>query len=314
MREAIVAAGPKVTVIESPIPIPTGNKVLIKVVVSGSNPKDWKRPEWFKIAHNSGDDIAGIVEAVGENVLGFRKGDCVAALHEMMPPGGGELCGNISFEEVHKSVLSTSTAALGLYKRMDLPPPWRPAIIPLIIYGEAGAVGSFAIKLAQASNIHPILAVAGHSKEYVESLINRDKGDSIIDYRLGRERVVEEINKALSNSGVEQVAHAYDASGTGFKWAMVLVLPFRDFSDIRKDITVYQSAVASIFGQGTTVEVGDQDFGWIFFRLFEKGSRDGWFTPHPLETIPGGLDGVEKGLANLKAGKNRAFKYECRIN
>ncbi|KAK9426849.1 hypothetical protein V1505DRAFT_359412, partial [Lipomyces doorenjongii] len=64
MREAIVAAGPKVTVIESPIPIPTGNKVLIKVVVSGSNAKDWKRPEWFKIAHNSGDDIAGIVEAV----------------------------------------------------------------------------------------------------------------------------------------------------------------------------------------------------------------------------------------------------------
>ncbi|KAK9349919.1 hypothetical protein V1523DRAFT_421426, partial [Lipomyces doorenjongii] len=100
------------------------------------------------------------------------------------------------------------TAALGLCKRIDLPPPWRPAIspIPLIIYGGAGAVGSLAIKLAQASNIHPILAVAGHSKNI------------IIDCRLGRERVVEEIKKALFNSGVEQVTHAYDAVTDHGSW------------------------------------------------------------------------------------------------
>ena len=37
---------------------------------------------------NQGDDISGIVEAVGEGVSEFKKGDRVAAFHEMLKPGG----------------------------------------------------------------------------------------------------------------------------------------------------------------------------------------------------------------------------------
>ena len=83
--------------------------------------------------------------------------------------------------------LAAMTAALGLYQRLGLPPPWSSATeqLPLIIYGGAGAVESYAIKLAQASNIHPLIIVAGNSMQYVESLISREKGDTIIHYRLG---------------------------------------------------------------------------------------------------------------------------------
>jgi NADPH:quinone reductase len=87
MKEAIVAKGPKVSLHNVPIPTPTAGQVLIKVIFSGSNPKDWKRPSMGE-PHNSGDDIAGIIEAVGENVTEFRKGDRVAAFHEMMTPHG----------------------------------------------------------------------------------------------------------------------------------------------------------------------------------------------------------------------------------
>jgi len=88
-------------------------QVLIKVVYSGSNPKDWKAPEYSGNASNSGDDIAGIVEAVGENVVEFKKGDRVAAFHEMRADHGSfaeyaiawahttfHLPKKISFEEV----------------------------------------------------------------------------------------------------------------------------------------------------------------------------------------------------------------------
>ena len=68
MKEAVVAKGPKVTIHDVHIPKPNADQVLIKVIYSGSNPKDWKRPEYTQ-PHNSGDDIAGIVEAVGENVV-----------------------------------------------------------------------------------------------------------------------------------------------------------------------------------------------------------------------------------------------------
>jgi NADPH:quinone reductase-like Zn-dependent oxidoreductase len=58
-------------------------------VVSGTNPKDWKMPRVFtKESSNPGDDIAGYVETVGNGVIGFRKGDKVAAFHQMMTAGG----------------------------------------------------------------------------------------------------------------------------------------------------------------------------------------------------------------------------------
>ena len=44
MKEAVVAKGPKVSIIDSPIPKPGPNQVVTKVVYSGSNPKDWKIP------------------------------------------------------------------------------------------------------------------------------------------------------------------------------------------------------------------------------------------------------------------------------
>lgn len=74
---------------DSPIPEPNADQVLIKVVVSGSNPKDWKVPEWVSGSNaNEGDDVAGIVEKVGANVTEFKPGDRVAAFHEIGAPHG----------------------------------------------------------------------------------------------------------------------------------------------------------------------------------------------------------------------------------
>lgn len=120
MKEAIVAKGPKVTIHDVPIPKPNADQVLIKVIVSGSNPKDWKRPHYGE-PQNSGDDIAGFVEEVGENITEFKKGDRVAAFHEMMTPAGSfaeyaiawgystfHLPKKTSFEEVRvKDILQT---------------------------------------------------------------------------------------------------------------------------------------------------------------------------------------------------------------
>jgi hypothetical protein len=41
MKEAIVHKGPVVEIVDSPIPEPGPDDVVTKVVVSGSNPKDW---------------------------------------------------------------------------------------------------------------------------------------------------------------------------------------------------------------------------------------------------------------------------------
>jgi hypothetical protein len=41
MKEAIVKKGTQVEIVDSPIPRPGKDQVVIKVIVSGSNPKDW---------------------------------------------------------------------------------------------------------------------------------------------------------------------------------------------------------------------------------------------------------------------------------
>ena len=88
MKEAIIHKGLKVEIIDSPIPVPEPDQVITKVVVSGSNPKDWKRPEYSGQSLNHGDDIAGVVHTVGSDVVEFKPGDRVAAFHQMMSPGG----------------------------------------------------------------------------------------------------------------------------------------------------------------------------------------------------------------------------------
>jgi NADPH2:quinone reductase len=89
MKQVINKAGStvKTELTTGNVPSPDGTQVLIKVIVSGSNPKDWKVPEYAaaypndndgtfmakaKAGINQGDDIAGIVEAVGKDVIEFK--------------------------------------------------------------------------------------------------------------------------------------------------------------------------------------------------------------------------------------------------
>lgn len=89
MKSAIVHPGPKVVIEDVSIPTPGPKQVLIQVVYSGSNPKDWKIPEWGALGppRNEGNDVAGFVESTGDEVTGFRKGDRVAAF--LGTSGGG---------------------------------------------------------------------------------------------------------------------------------------------------------------------------------------------------------------------------------
>jgi len=53
MKEAIVSKGPKVEIQNVEIPRPDPDQVLIRVVYSGSNPKDWKRKSSLNLSLDS---------------------------------------------------------------------------------------------------------------------------------------------------------------------------------------------------------------------------------------------------------------------
>ncbi|KAF2090181.1 GroES-like protein [Saccharata proteae CBS 121410] len=330
MKEALVAPGPKVQIVDSPIPEPGPDQVVTKVVVSGTNPKDYKLPDWLKTTANEGDDIAGIVHSVGSNVTEFKPGDRVAAFHEMMKPHGSyaeyalswqhttfHIPKQVSFEEAATLPLAVMTSCIGLYLRLGLPEPWRPATtpIPLVIYGAASAVGSYAVQLAVRSNIHPLICIAGKSQAHVESMIDRSKGDTIVEYRSGNDGVVAGIKNALNG---QKLLHAFDAVSEKGSYQNIcrvleptgkitLVLVDRDFPEIPASVEQSTTMVGCVHEE-------DKDFGQVFFRYIAKALGDGWFRPQPHEVVPGGLDGVQTALDNLKEGKANAVKYVFRIS
>ena len=217
------------------------------------------------------------------------------------------------------------TSALALYALLDLPQPWCPATtpIPLVIYGGASATGAFGIKLAQRSNIHPIIAVAGRGIPLVEELIDRSKGDTVIDYRLGDKAIVLGIRQALKSAGLGDdtpLLHAYDtacvgstfinisqAMGSGGKIA--LVNPEVDTSQIPEHIHRAMTNAGEVHGE----DPSRRDFGHVYFRYFAEGLAEGWLSGHPVHIVPGGLDGLQLALSDLKEGKASAVKYVVRI-
>jgi NADPH2:quinone reductase len=364
MKEAIIFPGPRVTIRDVDFPsLPSPNHLIIKVVVSGSNPKDWgiaERGQFLKhnlvgmvLIHsvpgvNQGDDIAGIVHSIGDNVTNFNPGDRVASFHEMLTPHGsfGEYAvgleattihipPTVSFEEAATIPLAGMTAALGMYQRLGLPLPWLPAQdrLPLVVYGAASAVGAFAVKLASLSNIHPIICVAGRGIDYVESLIDRSKGDTIVDYRKGDEEVVNGLRSALGSD--EKLFHAFDAVTDKGSYQnlmkvmdlsngkIALVLARKQYDGIPASFQKFFTQVGKVHADhypGLKGEkklaglLGDQEFGAVMYKFFERGLTGGWFKGHPFQVVPGGLGGLQTGLSDLKNGKASAFKYVYRID
>jgi NADPH:quinone reductase-like Zn-dependent oxidoreductase len=283
----------------------------------------------MKTDFNTGDDIAGYIHSVGAGVYEFAPGDRVASFHEMGTPGGSfaeyaighahttfHIPDSVTFEQASTLPLAAMTAAIGLHQRMALPDPWTPAKerIPLVVYGGAGAVGAFAIKLAQRANIHPIIAVAGKGEKFVEGLIDRSKGDTIVDYRKGDDAVVKGIKEALKG---QKLYYAYDAVSEHNSYTnivqvlepegkLTLVLPGKKYEGIPETVQKSETMVGTAHGE-------DADYAFVMFRYMARGLAEGWFTPHPYQVVPGGLEGVETGLKNLRDGKASGFKYVFKI-
>ena len=226
------------------------------------------------------------------------------------------------------------TAAFGLFQRLNLPPPWHPALtpIPLIVYGAAAAVGSFAIQLAQQANIHPLICVAGNGIKHVETLIDKSKGDVILDYREGDEKLVQNLKAAVHKAGgkVEYALDAVSSHGSYVNICQVLdhqtgkitlVLPGQEYKEIPSTIEKSTTHVGAAqtgtdsdpWQKKTGAMTGNEEFAMAFFRYFGRGLQKGFFKGHPYEVVPGGLAGVQGALQNLKAGKASAVKYVFRI-
>jgi NADPH:quinone reductase len=93
MKEAHVHSDTSVTIHDALIPtVSHPSQILIKLIAASCNPKDWKIATdslmTIRECPNSGDNIAGIIEAIEEGVYDFKVGDRIATLYELGTPFG----------------------------------------------------------------------------------------------------------------------------------------------------------------------------------------------------------------------------------
>lgn len=218
--------------------------------------------------------------------------------------------------------MAVLTAAVGLYSsiKLDLPQPWSPATkpTPLLIYGASSAVGYYVLQLALKSNLHPLICVAGRASAHVEKLLDKSKGDAVVDYR--SEDVVKDLKTALNGHKLE---HAYDAVSEKGSYQNICEVLDKDSGKITLVLppktgwdTPFEEIPAPI--QQSTTNVGAvhrdmKDLGYVFCRYFTRGLEEGWFKAQPQEVIPGGLAGVQTALERLRDGTASAVKYVFKI-
>ncbi|KAI0192440.1 putative alcohol dehydrogenase [Astrocystis sublimbata] len=347
-----------VEIVETPIPTPGPKEVVIKVSVAGTNPKDWKFymwDEWIatgKIpaevaaqvphnssAHNSGDDVAGIVHSVGENVHEFKPGDRVAAMHEPGNENGGfaeytvaadyltfHVPHHVSFEEAATIPTAGLTTALALFSDLQFPPPWASQStrdewrrVPFLIYGVTTSVGAFAAKLARLSGFQLIIGVAGRAADFANTLV-----DYVIDYRNGEDAIVEAVEGILKKEGLgRKIPYIFDAVSeegsleAGLRLidpngSISTMLPPQMFAKDPENFK-YPPGVTSINTAAPQVLSTHKDFAYLWLRYFGKVLENERFKGHPHQVVPGGLGGVLTGLRNLRDGKASGFKYIFRI-
>ena len=175
--------------VDLPRPTPAGRDLLVAIKAIAVNPVDYKvRAPKDKVEDTPrvlGWDAAGVVEAVGPDVTGFKVGDKVFYAGDITRPGSnsefqlvderivGRAPASLNVEEAAALPLTAITAWEALFDRLRVPRKAAAGKAPsILIIGGAGGVGSIAIQLAAKVVGLQVIATASRpeSEKWVREL------------------------------------------------------------------------------------------------------------------------------------------------
>lgn len=181
--------------VDLPEPAPGPSDLLVRIEAVSVNPVDTKirsrsTPDSPRVL---GWDAVGLVEALGDEVEGFERGQRVWYAGDVQRPGSNsELqCVDARLASIAPASLTPSEAAALpltsitaweiLFERLKLPIGKVPTRDVLLVSGAAGGVGSILLQLAARLTSATVIATAGRaqSREWVTAL----GAHHVVDYR-----------------------------------------------------------------------------------------------------------------------------------
>lgn len=239
MRAFVLKAygGPEATELrEVPQPRPARGEVLVRVHAAGLNPVDFKTREGklkviqrYTLPVVMGNELAGVVEALGEGVSAFAKGDRVFA---RMPKAA--MGAFAEYAVVPADLVAVVPASLDLDAAAGVPLAGLTALQVLrdelgarkgsriFIPGGAGGVGTFAIQLAR----HLGAEVTTTASPRGRALVERLGADVVIDYTTQKfEDHVRDMDGAFDLLGGETLKKTFSVVKRGGKVVSIAGMP-----------------------------------------------------------------------------------------
>ncbi len=180
-------------IIETPVPVPNDDQVLVKVKAVSVNPLDWKVRNGSmkmitgsKFPKEAGADFSGIIENAGASIKHFKKGDEVfgclpafkgGALAEYIVTAETAIShkpATISFEQASTLPVAGCTS----YKIFDKFVEVKPGT-EILINGASGGTGMYATQLAKLKGAIVTSVVSTRGVE----LVKKWGSDFVVDYK-----------------------------------------------------------------------------------------------------------------------------------
>lgn len=216
---------------ETSKPVPAAHDLLVKIDAISVNPVDFKvRQSSAKdtVLENPkiiGWDAVGIVEAVGENVTLFKRGDEVYYAGDITKQGSnaeyqiideritGRKPKSLSIEEAAVIPLTGLTAWEILFDRIRINPE-KDKGKSILIIGGAGGVGSIAIQLAK--KIAGLTVIATASRPETIDWCKKQGADFVVDHK--------NLTASVREAGFENVDFILDFVDTNLYWDLMVEL------------------------------------------------------------------------------------------
>ncbi|KAL8364892.1 hypothetical protein RB595_003938 [Gaeumannomyces hyphopodioides] len=334
--------------LSSDVPQPTlqPDAMLIRVHAVSLNPYDAKIVEFGMTAPGAyvgGCDSAGVVVAVGAAVTRFRPGDRVLTTNT---DGGGfaeyalavedlscRVPDGLSFERACSLGLAVGIAGLALFQEPGLNLPLveggtggsqgdgeeAAAAVTVLVAGGASSSGTMAIQLLKLAGFNPIATCSPANNALCESFgasacFDYHSPTCGADIRLHTDGSLAHALDCVTDAATMRMC--YEAIGPSGGAYVALEPTAATVKYTRRDVRADWVMANTLLGApcrldgmyGRPATPAHRAFAAGLFALAERWLREGRIANHPLEVRAGGLEAVDSGLANLRAGLVRGKK------
>ncbi|QRV98323.1 Zinc-binding dehydrogenase [Ceratobasidium sp. AG-Ba] len=307
-----------------PIPTPSIDEVLVKVTAAAVNPLD------NLIRVNSypailGCDGAGVVEAVGVGVQGFKKGDRVffqadfkndyATFQQYSLANArqvGHTPSNVTDEQASTIPSSLATAVAIFFDQTGIAPSLNgPTVsgIPIVILGGSGSVGRTTIQLARITGFSPIITT---SSEAHASALRSLGATHVFDRTVSAETIYSAVQSA--SASLRFVVDAVSTPETQlFAYKLLANQPNSPAGELQLRLVLpptKELVAANEARAEGPVKLGMVDgsayalpeLNAPFWTIAGKWIEEGKLVPASVQIVEGGLSAVPEALDIIAKG------------